>query len=64
MSKTRGSQEAATHKRRFQAAGANLRRIEREIAPFVERDEFHTFSTAGRWRETSQAGESQEPKSS
>jgi hypothetical protein len=63
MSKTRTSQETP-HKRRFQAAGANLRRIEREIAPFIDRDEFHTFSTAGRWRETSQAGESQEPKSS
>ena len=62
--KKRAEEEPAVRQqKRLKAAGENLQRIQREIAPFVERDDFHDFSTAGQWRETSQAAEPTESRS-
>lgn len=38
---------------RLAAAGRNLRRIQKEIAPYVKRRDAQQVSTAGTWRETS-----------
>lgn len=49
---------------RLEKAKKNFRRIQEEIAPFVRHDQFREFSTAGRWRETSQVAEKTENRAS
>jgi hypothetical protein len=43
---------ATPRERRVAAAGKNLKRIEKEIAPYIKPKRYEVFSTAGTWRET------------
>lgn len=49
---------------RLEKAKKNFQRMQEEIAPFVRHDQFREFSTAGRWRETSQLAEKTKNRSS
>jgi hypothetical protein len=40
-------------KKKFASAGQNLKRIEKEISPYINPRRSEVFSTAGKWRETS-----------
>jgi len=62
----RADEQASTQEQpeRMERAKKNFRRIQEEIAPFVRHDEFREFSTAGRWRETSQTAEKTQSRTS
>jgi len=54
MNKTKSSNKLIIKKgKRINEARKNLRKMQKEIAPFIKRRRLKKYSTAGEWHETS-----------